>query len=441
MFPLAAACSAAVLLSACGGGGGDTAPPPSNPPVQTQVQVQGNVSGLTASGLQVKLGQETVSIAANGTSFAFPTTVATGTSYRIAIAAQPTGQTCRVTPVSGTAGSGNPVVECRPYVVYNQLPDSVQVLQLKADGSMDPVALDREALPFARTSTHPLVSSPDDHHAYLVDTELGTVHVFDVAADGALTRRANDMVRVPDAGAHSIAVTPDGRFAYVSAEQANTVLVYQRTDDGRLVPHSSFRVSPGEGPTQLYMHPGGKHLYVRCANGRLAHFSIREDGALIAGAPANAWWFAIHPTGGFALAADGVSPPPIRFGFAADGSLASPTTQAALPYFFDGAFTADGKYFLSMHVNPAEVHRFNGTLAAWAVGSDGTLTQLPQTATLSNKIDDYRIQSAPAGNRVYVLDNWTDDRRSIGRYEITSEGLELSTPDWPVLMGTNLTIR
>jgi predicted GH43/DUF377 family glycosyl hydrolase len=69
--------------------------------------IGGTISGLAASGLVLVNGSDTVSPAANATSFVFPTAVASGTSYSVSVSTQPSGETCSVTNGSGTVGSSN----------------------------------------------------------------------------------------------------------------------------------------------------------------------------------------------------------------------------------------------------------------------------------------------------------------------------------------------
>jgi len=70
--------------------------------------VGGSVSGLAGSGLVLSLngGAQTLPVSANG-AFAFPTALASGTSYAVTVGTQPAGQTCSVANGSGTIGSAN----------------------------------------------------------------------------------------------------------------------------------------------------------------------------------------------------------------------------------------------------------------------------------------------------------------------------------------------
>ena len=69
--------------------------------------VGGTISGLTASGLVLANGSDTVSPASQATSFVFPTAVATGTAYAVSVQTQPTGLSCTVTAGAGTVAGSN----------------------------------------------------------------------------------------------------------------------------------------------------------------------------------------------------------------------------------------------------------------------------------------------------------------------------------------------
>ena len=88
-------------LAGCGGGDGSSTPP------VTSYTVGGTISGLTAGGLVLADGSQTISPASNATSFTFPTAVAVGASYSVAVQTQPSGETCSVSNGSGTVGSSN----------------------------------------------------------------------------------------------------------------------------------------------------------------------------------------------------------------------------------------------------------------------------------------------------------------------------------------------
>ena len=94
---------AAVSLTACGGGGGSSSGSGTG---STTFTVGGTVSGLSASGLVLTdNGGDNLTVSSGATSFTFSQSVASGTSYSVAVATQPTGESCAVSAGSGTASA------------------------------------------------------------------------------------------------------------------------------------------------------------------------------------------------------------------------------------------------------------------------------------------------------------------------------------------------
>jgi hypothetical protein len=67
--------------------------------------VGGTISGLTAPGLVLANGSDTLSVAAGATSFTMPTAVAYGSDYKVTVLTQPAGLSCDVTNGTGTIGA------------------------------------------------------------------------------------------------------------------------------------------------------------------------------------------------------------------------------------------------------------------------------------------------------------------------------------------------
>ena len=88
------------------------------------LEVGGTISGLTASGLVLVNGNDTVRPLANATSFVFPTVMKSGAQYDVQVQTQPTGLSCSVANGVGviqTAPVTNVVVTCVP--AFAKLPD------------------------------------------------------------------------------------------------------------------------------------------------------------------------------------------------------------------------------------------------------------------------------------------------------------------------------
>jgi hypothetical protein len=95
-----------LVLCACGGGGGSGTASGGGGGTSVYT-VGGAITGLTTSGLTLAWGSQTVSPAANATTFTFPTAEATGTAYSVSVSAQPAGATCTVANGSGTIAGAN----------------------------------------------------------------------------------------------------------------------------------------------------------------------------------------------------------------------------------------------------------------------------------------------------------------------------------------------
>ena len=109
-FALAGAMALAIGLAGCWDDSGDAA-------AATSFGIGGSISGLTTAGLVLVDGGDTATPAAGATSFNFPTPLSSGSSYAVAVQAQPANATCVVSRGSGTVGAAavsDIVVTCTP---------------------------------------------------------------------------------------------------------------------------------------------------------------------------------------------------------------------------------------------------------------------------------------------------------------------------------------
>jgi len=92
-----------LILGGCGGSSspanGNSPPPP--PPPATY-SLGGTISGLSATGLVLANGSDTLSVASGATTFTFGTPLASGASYDVTVQTQPAGETCAVSQATGT---------------------------------------------------------------------------------------------------------------------------------------------------------------------------------------------------------------------------------------------------------------------------------------------------------------------------------------------------
>ncbi len=81
--------------------------------------LSGTVTGLLGAGLVLGNGQDKVTLAANATSFTFPTALPSGATYSIVASGQPASQSCEITNGSGIVASSavaNVKVSCAVWV-------------------------------------------------------------------------------------------------------------------------------------------------------------------------------------------------------------------------------------------------------------------------------------------------------------------------------------
>jgi hypothetical protein len=85
-------------LSACSGGGGGSTPVPAS------YTVGGSVSGLSGSVLLQNNGGDNLTVSAN-TGFTFASAIVNGSSYKVTVLTQPTGQSCSVSSGTGAVSA------------------------------------------------------------------------------------------------------------------------------------------------------------------------------------------------------------------------------------------------------------------------------------------------------------------------------------------------
>lgn len=110
----------------------------------TTYTVGGSISGLSASGLVLANGSDTLTVAANAGVFTMPTGVASGASYDVTVQTQPASQICTVSNGSGTVGTSNVTnvaLSCVTVLSYTTpgsytwtVPDGVTLIQIAATG-------------------------------------------------------------------------------------------------------------------------------------------------------------------------------------------------------------------------------------------------------------------------------------------------------------------
>lgn len=177
---------------------------------------------------------------------------------------------------------------------------------------------------------HNITISPNDQFVYVASEGSGEVYAFFRNADGTLQPRGR-MTGLPDATA--VRVDPQNRFLY--ATFTNAVEVFQIAADGsltRIAPTSTFPTNQS-GPHSFAMHPNGQFLYVANINSNtITVFRVDSTTGVLTeiqtpqpatGIDPN--YVAVHPNGRFLYTADTVSDRLSRFAINADGTLVTPS--------------------------------------------------------------------------------------------------------------------
>ena len=128
--------------------------------------------------------------------------------------------------------------------------------------------------------------SPDGNTAYVL--VRGGITVFDVGADGALSRRGQ--VEVDSKSLQDVALTPNGKNLCITSRDGR-VLQFDVDASGNLEPKTDPAVETRSGRKAIGIAivPDGSAAYVstQAGNGsqRLFAFAIGADGALSPGVP------------------------------------------------------------------------------------------------------------------------------------------------------------
>jgi DNA-binding beta-propeller fold protein YncE len=139
----------------------------------------------------------------------------------------------------------------------------------------------------------PIVSAGDEPHSiavhpgggsvYVTDADHGKVRQFDVGPGGALI--AKDPAKLAaGSGASGVAVSPTGGTAYVLV--VGGIVVFDVAADGSLTRVTRVEV-PSCALEDVSLTPDGANLYATSGDGRLFQFDVGADGLPVAKSPAS----------------------------------------------------------------------------------------------------------------------------------------------------------
>jgi DNA-binding beta-propeller fold protein YncE len=163
--------------------------------------------------------------------------------------------------------------------LYATAEDGVLQYDVAQDGRLNPK--DPPLAP-AGGEPHSIAIHPDGGSVYVTDAEHGKVRQFDVGADGALSPKTPSYVRA-GAGARGVAVSPAGDTAYVLA--AGGIHVFDVAAAGGLTRRADRIDVPSCTLEDLALTPDGANLYATSGDGRVFQFGVAPDGTPVPGSP------------------------------------------------------------------------------------------------------------------------------------------------------------
>jgi len=398
-----AAALALVALAGCGGGGGRAGC------FLCFYALDGTVSGLSGSGLQLRDGSYgTVTIAANGT-FSFGGGYYPGEAYDVTVVTQPTNlsQTCVVSNAMGTIGNvdvSNVTVSCNTntYTVGGTVTGLTGSGLVLRDNDGDNLSVSTNgsftfATPVAsgaayRVTEFVLPANPAQNCSVKNGTGSGTVTNANVSTVG-------------------VACANVGRFAYAANAGDGTISAYTiDAATGALRQIAGSPLATRYNTYSLAANPSGTFLYA-IDSGISAYSIDRTTGALsaVAGSPfaSNGYSIVVHPNGKFAYTADVNS-------FAVSAFAIDATTGALTPV--PGSPFAAGYNPISVAVDPrgkflyvANSNATADSVGAYAIDStSGALSTVPGSPFAAGSGPVW-VAVDPSGKFVYVANAGSND--------------------------------
>lgn len=246
----------------------------------------------------------------------------------------------------------------------------------------------------------------DNKHLYAANLDSGTITVFEISSNGALTNLVQSFTII-GAQPNGIKVAPNGRFLAVTLPFSRAIAMYRINPDGSLsaVPGSPFPTSGGQsGPASVDINCAGDLLFVgeACA-------------ASLCATPTTVDVFSIAPNGSLTPIPDS----PFRPGVGADANVVALSRD-------------DRKLFVT--------NQGSHTVTVFEVAADGTLTLVP-----GSPFHDGGFALQPAGvatNSTETLLFTTNFHGPLSIFRLAPDGVLTTIPGspFPVVPGQSLSL-
>ena len=265
--------------------------------------------------------------------------------------------------------------------VANAGSNDVSVFRIQKDGLK---LVDRES----SAGTFPVSVAVTGDALYVLNAGSNGVGIFSYNASGNLTSRGTATLSASAHGGTELSVSPNGRWLDVTERLSNTIDAFRIGDDGSLsAPVQS--ASAGTTPFGFEFTPKGLVVISEAGSASASSYGQGRDGILTPvssavsnGGQAAPCWLIVDSRGRFAYTANAGGSSISGFAISEDGELTLLTPGGRTGDLGTGAqpldigFGGDG-HFLYVLKNGT------GTIGAFAVNEDGTLTPLADTPGLA----------------------------------------------------------
>jgi 6-phosphogluconolactonase (cycloisomerase 2 family) len=325
---------------------------------------------------------------------------------------------------AGTAAAASSVVG-HVYVNDNTAgANTIAAFDRHADGTLTPITGSPFVAGGAGTgasigSQGALQISADGRYLLAVDAGSNQISVLRIKHDGSLEPVAGGPVS--SNGMEPLSIAVHGRLVYVAnaGDGGNNYTGFTLNPGGRLrpLPGSTVSLPDGSGPGDVLFNGDGTHLLgVRVNTSLIDSFAVQPDGRLAA-APGSP--FTAQGTGPFGSEFSPTDPTQVFVSNAHDG--AGNGTVSAFDVGVDGTLTSIGASpFADFQTAPCWVEishdgRFlftvntaSNSISRYAIAADGSLTLLGSTSLSTPSAGAFDARLGPGGSTLWVVESGAD---------------------------------
>lgn len=290
---------------------------------------------------------------------------------------------------TGVGGTGDPLTsqgaaalspDHTLLFVVNAGSNDVSVFRIKSDGIK---LVDRES----SAGSFPVSIAATDNVIYVLNAHSNSVGIFTYNESGNLRLRGTAALSAGANGGTEVGVSPNGRWLDVTERLTNTIDAFRIGEDGNLsAPIQS--ASAGNTPFGFQFTPNGVVVVSEAGSASASSYEQSHIGALTAisaavsnGGQAAPCWLIVDPRGRFAYTANAGGSSISGYAIGNDGALTLLTPGGRTGDLGTGAnpldidFGGNGRFLYVLKNG-------TGTVGAFAVNDNGTLTALADTPGL-----------------------------------------------------------